>query len=328
MAEIVQINEYGEVKKEVIPGEFPTAEPVLIQNTSSTESAEEAWQSSQVKVTTAFFRNATEYPVAFFRRNQLLLTTLGWILLALLGTRILFATLDVIDDIPLVTPNLKLIGLGTVAWFVWRYLIRANNRQELAQMLDGAKAELLGSRAEAILNHRGSEEGGVYDIPKAESTSVERAVAVAADPLPTPPVLTTDAEAVKLYEERLVVDKERVKTGEVALGKHVEVETARASVLIEKERVVIERTPMGDTTAITPGTDAFSADEAIKMEVYEEIPDIHKEAFVREEVNLRKEAIQEIVNAEETLRREELSIGMQGHPVVEKLCDSVVDDHH
>lgn len=322
MAEIVQINEYGEVKKEVIPEEFPTDEQILIQNTSSTESAEEAWKSSQVKATTTFFRNATESTLAFFRTNQLLLTTIGWVLLALLGTRILLTTLDVIDDLPLVTPTLKLIGLGAMAWFVWRYLIRANNRQELAQMLDGAKAELLGSRAEAILNHRSSEAGGVRDIPTA-STSVEP-VAVAANPSRTSSVLTTDTEAVKLYEERLVVDKERVKTGEVALGKHVEVETARAAVLIEKERVVIERNPVSDTTAIV-GTDAFSADEAIKMEVYEEIPDIHKEAFVREEVNLRKEAIQEIVNAQKTLRREELSVNQQGHPVVEQLPDSVLD---
>ncbi len=309
MAEIVQTNEYSEVKKEVIPEEFPTDEPVLIPNTSSTESAE----ASQVEATKTFFRNATKSTVALFRRNQLLLTTLGWILLALLGSRILFSTLDVIDDIPLVTPTLKLIGLGTVGWFVWRYLIRANNRRELAQMLDGAKLELLGNRAEATLNHRGSEVGGVYNIPT-DSTSVE----LVADPLSTLPVLTTDTEAVKLYEERLVVDKERVKTGEVALSKHVEVETARAAVLIEKERVVIERNPVGDTTAVTPGTDAFIADEAIKMEVYEEVPDIRKEAFVREEVNLRKEAIQEIVNAQETLRREELSIDMQGHPIVEE----------
>lgn len=46
---------------------------------------------------------------------------------------------------------------------------------------------------------------------------------------------------IKLYEERLVADKKRAKTGEVAIGKRVETETANVSVPIEKERVVIER---------------------------------------------------------------------------------------
>ena len=47
---------------------------------------------------------------------------------------------------------------------------------------------------------------------------------------------------LKLYQERLVADKHREKTGEVTVGKRVETETARVSVPIEKERVVVERT--------------------------------------------------------------------------------------
>lgn len=48
-------------------------------------------------------------------------------------------------------------------------------------------------------------------------------------------------QTIKLYEERLIASKNRVKTGEVAVGKHVETETARVSVPIQKERVIIER---------------------------------------------------------------------------------------
>lgn len=51
---------------------------------------------------------------------------------------------------------------------------------------------------------------------------------------------------LRLYEERLVANKRRVKTGEVAIGKHVETETQRISVPVEKERVVVERTTPTD----------------------------------------------------------------------------------
>ena len=123
---------------------------------------------------------------------------------------------------------------------------------------------------------------------------------------------------LKLYEERLIANKTRQKTGEVAVGKWVETETARASVPIEKERVVIERvTPVEAGQVVSVGTADFQSGEVARMEVYEETADIHKEAYVREEVNVRKEVVRSTVDAEETLRREELDIQTDGTPVVD-----------
>ena len=128
---------------------------------------------------------------------------------------------------------------------------------------------------------------------------------------------------LRLYEERLVANKTRAKTGEVAVGKRVETETARVSVPIDKERVVIERTtPTGAGAAVTPGDMAFREGEVARMEVFEETPDIRKEAFVREEVSVRKEIDHETINAEETLRREELDINTEGHPTLDKGADT------
>lgn len=128
---------------------------------------------------------------------------------------------------------------------------------------------------------------------------------------------------LRLHEERLIASKTRVKTGEVAVGKHVETEIAKVSVPIEKERVVIERTTPTDAgTAVTPGDAAFTEGEVERVEVYEETPDIRKEAFVREEVSVRKEVDRETVNAEETLRREELDIDTEGRSVVDKGTDT------
>lgn len=226
-----------------------------------------------------------------------------------------------------------LVGMGIPEERARVYNDRVSAGEYLV-MVDGTDTDI--ARAEAILNHRGIEEWGIYDIPNAGVASVAQTVEpvqITDRPIPpvavTPvvasrvaeqPTLATDEEAVRLYEERLIVDKDRRKTGEVAIGKHVEVETVHVSVPLEKESVVIERIP-GDATAVVSSADAFRNDEVIRVEVYEETPDIHKEAFVREEVNIRKEVTQETVNAEETLRREELEIDTQDHPAVENRSD-------
>jgi uncharacterized protein (TIGR02271 family) len=127
----------------------------------------------------------------------------------------------------------------------------------------------------------------------------------------------SDHQTFKLYEERLIANKTRAKTGEVAVGKRVETETARASVPIEKERVVIERvTPADAGTVVAPGQANFGEGEVARIELYEETPDIRKEAFVREEVRVKKVVDRDTVDAEETLRREELDVKTEGSPVV------------
>ncbi|MBV8886394.1 MAG: DUF2382 domain-containing protein, partial [Chroococcidiopsidaceae cyanobacterium CP_BM_RX_35] len=109
-----------------------------------------------------------------------------------------------------------------------------------------------------------------------------------------------DHQTIKLYEERLIASKNRVKTGEVAVGKHIETETAQVTVPIEKERVVIERvTPTDAGRAVTPGEADFQEGEVARIELYEETPNIHKEAFVREEVKVTKVVQQETVETQE-----------------------------
>ena len=123
---------------------------------------------------------------------------------------------------------------------------------------------------------------------------------------------------LKLYEERLITGKTRQKSGEAVLSKRVETEIARASVAIEKERIVIERVPVNAGTAIAPGEANFQAGEISRLEVYEEVPEFHKEAFVREEVRVSKVVDQETVTAEEQLRREELDVkDAEGRSVAE-----------
>ncbi len=129
---------------------------------------------------------------------------------------------------------------------------------------------------------------------------------------------TDDRQTLKLYEERLVANKDRFRAGTVTIGKKVETETASVSVPIEKERVVIERTTSTDTTAVTPGEAAFGAGEVARVEVYEETADIEKQAFVREEVSVRKEVEKDTVSAKETIRREELEVETDNEAIVDR----------
>ncbi|MDZ7956411.1 MAG: DUF2382 domain-containing protein [Aulosira sp. DedQUE10] len=123
-----------------------------------------------------------------------------------------------------------------------------------------------------------------------------------------------DHQTFKLYEERLIANKNRVKAGEVTVGKRIETETAQVSVPIQKERVVIERvTPTAVDAVVDMRESQFQEGEVARIEVYEETPEIRKETFVREEVRVRKVVDSNTVEAEETIRREELDIDTSGN---------------
>ena len=59
----------------------------------------------------------------FFEDNKQPLISLGIILLA---------------------PTLQLIGMGYTAWFIWRYLWKAEKRQELASEFGALKEQIFG----------------------------------------------------------------------------------------------------------------------------------------------------------------------------------------
>ena len=122
---------------------------------------------------------------------------------------------------------------------------------------------------------------------------------------------------LQLFEARLIANRQRRKVGEVTIGKHVETETARTSVPVEKERVIVERHRATTNTPATDADRAFQEGEVARMEVYEETADIQKQAYVREEVDVRKTVERENVTAEETVRREELDINKTGNPNIQ-----------
>lgn len=122
---------------------------------------------------------------------------------------------------------------------------------------------------------------------------------------------------LRLYEERLVTHRDRNKVGEVRLDKHVTTETAEVVEPVSKERVVIERQSFTDQPAVG-ANHAFEDQEVARMEVYEDEVSVEKQAFVREEVNVRKETDEETVRMREQVRREELDIRTEGNPRLDR----------
>lgn len=80
----------------------------------------------------------------FFRTNQRALRGIGLILAVLITTKILFAMLDALDDIPLLPTLLELVGVSYAIWFISRYMMKASTRQELAQKLQSIKEKVTG----------------------------------------------------------------------------------------------------------------------------------------------------------------------------------------
>ena len=197
-----------------------------------------------------------------------------------------------------------LIGLGIPEEKAKIYSDRVGGGSFLV-MVTGTGYEI--DRAATIMRQHGVEEFDIYDIPNAKAT----AVTDVDDDLRTRTDIA-DNDKIRLYEERLMVNKQRERSGVVSIGKRVETETAQVAVPVERERIVIERTDATSTTAVTPGTTDFSDSEVVRVEAYEETADIKKQAFVREEVSVRKEVERDTVEATETVRREELEVETDG----------------
>ena len=167
-------------------------------------------------------------------------------------------------------------------------------------MANGTPTEI--DRAETIMNRHGADEFGIYDVPHTE------AVAKMDEDIRTRTDIDND-EKIRLYEERLKVNKQRTKT-DVSIGKRIETEVANISVPVQKEHLVIERKKVA-SNAVSPLVN-FGDDKLIRVDLYEETAKVSKQAFVREEVKIHKEVDRETVQTSETIRREELEIVEEG----------------
>lgn len=92
-----------------------------------------------------FLGDFPEQLTAAYGEYQKPITTLGLLLIAALTIAVADGILDRLNTIPFFAPVFELIGLGFSGWFIFRYLIYAESRQELKQEVDVFKSRIVGS---------------------------------------------------------------------------------------------------------------------------------------------------------------------------------------
>jgi uncharacterized protein (TIGR02271 family) len=113
----------------------------------------------------------------------------------------------------------------------------------------------------------------------------------------------TDRDVLERREERLVVDKDVEKAGDVRVGKRVVEQQQSVDVPVTREEVTVDRRSVD-----RPATGENLTDESIDVPVYEERVEAAKEARVVEEVEVGKTATTDTERVEATVRREEIDI--------------------
>jgi valyl-tRNA synthetase len=70
--------------------------------------------------------------------------TLGLLFGLLFTVNLVFDVLYAVRSLPLVSPLLQLVGLGYTAWFIYRYLLRSSDRQELVNQVKTLTEQVTG----------------------------------------------------------------------------------------------------------------------------------------------------------------------------------------
>ncbi|WP_236506735.1 isoleucine--tRNA ligase, partial [Tychonema sp. BBK16] len=129
-----------------------------------------------------FVADLPTYAGNFFTEYQKPLVTVGLIISVLITARIGAGMLDTMNQIPLLEGLAEIIGILFTMWFAVRYLLFADNRQELAEKISLLTADVLGKTTvigggekEAILLEN-LVESGIVETPEVPKIVLEKPV--------------------------------------------------------------------------------------------------------------------------------------------------------
>lgn len=92
----------------------------------------------------AFVDELPSYFSYFFDAYKQPLVIIGLIVGVLVIFKLMLALVDALNDLPLIAGFLELVGLAYTTWFVYRYLISTNSRQELGEKIQEIREYVLG----------------------------------------------------------------------------------------------------------------------------------------------------------------------------------------
>lgn len=128
---------------EVITVDLVTDQAGVMTTVTTTETSTDQFQDIKNQVVT-ILSELPAYLSNFFADYQKPLITVGLILGGGISIKVLLGVLGALNDVPLVAPVFELIGMGYTGWFVYRYLLKASNRQELLTEVDSFKEQVVG----------------------------------------------------------------------------------------------------------------------------------------------------------------------------------------
>ncbi|WP_165228550.1 YsnF/AvaK domain-containing protein [Aquisphaera insulae] len=165
--------------------------------------------------------------------------------------------------------------------------------------------------AHAILNRHGA-----YDMSTRGSVAGRSATAVGTARAATGTARAAtgrEGDTIQVKEERLHAEKHPVEAGEVRVRKEVRTETKHLEVPVQREEVVIERTPVHGRAATTGVGDDLRAGEEVRIPVREEQVNVSKDAVVTEEVKVGKRVVQDTEHVSGQVRKEEVKVEQTGN---------------
>jgi CAAD domains of cyanobacterial aminoacyl-tRNA synthetase len=88
----------------------------------------------------------TQYLSGFWTKYERVLITLGLVFASIVSVKMTLALLAAVGDVPLLAPGFELIGMGYTAWFIYRYLWKAQNRHELSNEISTFRDQVFGQK--------------------------------------------------------------------------------------------------------------------------------------------------------------------------------------
>jgi CAAD domains of cyanobacterial aminoacyl-tRNA synthetase len=164
LVEVERIDHLAEIEAVATQFENPIAEPVTPKLDRLPTSAEPAETASDLQVTpTAVMPDLPaiessdsaekmvdvtielpSYLAQTYQHNREAFITVGLFFGGLIALKLMLAIVAAVNTIPLFEPLFQTIGLGYTGWFVYRYLLKASARQELATEINTVKSKVIG----------------------------------------------------------------------------------------------------------------------------------------------------------------------------------------
>ncbi|KIL76937.1 YsnF/AvaK domain-containing protein [Bacillus badius] len=137
-----------------------------------------------------------------------------------------------------------------------------------------------------------------------------------------------DEQRIRLREERLEVDKERVQKGEVYVEKDIVEEPRTVDVNVERDEVYVERRAVDEVAAARDTSPIVDDDHTIRIPITEEHVEVTKRPVVSEELVIGKRKVQDTETVSDTIKREEAHIAKEGDiEVEEETTDPLLRDN-